>query len=690
MSFTLLSPLFALGLVAIAVPIWVHLVHKERKETTAFPSLAFLRRVPYRHASRKKLRDILLFLLRALAVTFAILAFTRPVIARASRAASVGGGGREVVALVDRSFSMRYGDRWARAQAAVRETIDRLGPRDRMTIVPFDLTARAINEATGEHALLRAATDSLRPVDGGTRYAPALAVARRLVASSTLREREVVVISDFQRSGFDLTEESRLPAGVKVTAHDVVVGDVRDRAVRSVELRRSTAGGGEQLAVHARVSNVGPAVKGTEVEFSIGGRTIERKRLDVPADGGAAIDFAPVPVPATPQSAEVKLSGDSLAGGDRFSFVFARTPVVSVLLANATDMPPDRDIFVRRALEIGDKPPFDVRVRGVSALMPADIAASQVIVLNDAWPSDAIVRRLVARVREGAGVIVAAGERIGARDSGSAQGLLPAPIVLPVDREGERGGVLGYLDAAHPALSIFGSSRSGDLSSARFFRYRPVTAPAGVLARFDDGSGALAELRLGKGRVLQFGSSLDGYWNDLPRQPVFLPFLHQITRYAADFRDRRDAYVVGEAVDEGVRARVDSTPNVQGVVSRVAESPSGRRLRFGGAGEPVALVPEEAGVYEIRRAGSPGERPRLVAVNIDPRELEFARFDPTRLVEGVRSTTEVATDSSAVATPKERERDQSLWWYILVAVTAALVAEALLARRISQSRTSVT
>ncbi|MEP7344749.1 MAG: BatA and WFA domain-containing protein [Gemmatimonadaceae bacterium] len=692
MSLSFLSPLFALGLAAIAVPIFVHLVHKERKETTQFPSLMFLRRVPYRHSSRKKLRDVLLFALRALVVIAAIAAFSRPVIERAQRSAATTAGGREVVVLVDRSFSMRYADRWGRAQTAVRQAIDGIGPRDQMTIVPFDLTARAVNETSGDHAVLRTAFDSLRPVDGGTRYAPAMALARRILAGSKLPEREVVVISDFQRSAFDLTEESRLPPGVRLTSVEVASGDVVDRAVRSVELRRTTSGTKEQLSVHARVGNLGPAARGVELVLSIGGRAMETKRVDLPADGGAAVDFASIPVPVAPQSAEVRLRTDSLAGDDVFSFVFARTPVVNVLLVNAADMPADRDIFVRRALEIGDRPPFEVHVRSANGVTPADLATNQVILLNDAWPSDAIAGRLVDRVREGAGLIVATGDRMGVRARGVSETLLPAPIVAPVDREGERGGVLGYLDASHPALSLFGASRSGDLSAARFFRYRPVNASTGVMARFDDGTGALAELRVGKGRVLQFGSSLDGYWNDLPRQPVFLPFLHQLSRYAADFRDRRDAYVVGEAVDDGSRAATDTTPNAASRVARVAESPSGRRIRFGGAGEPVALVPDEAGVFAIRRAGSPGERPRLVAVNIDPRELEFARFDPTRLAEAVRSTSSSATasDSAATATPRDREREQSLWWYILVIVTAALVAEALLARRISLRRPSVT
>ena len=68
---------------------------------------------------------------------------------------------------------------------------------------------------------------------------------------------------------------------------------------------------------------------------------------------------------------------------------------------------------------------------------------------------------------------------------------MPGRIAAPTDRLGERGAVLGVIDRGHQALSVFSGARSGDLSAARFFRYRPIEASEGVLAKFDDGAAAL-------------------------------------------------------------------------------------------------------------------------------------------------------------------------------------------------------
>ena len=68
----LLSPWFLLGLGALAVPILVHLIHRERKEVQGFPSLMFLQRIPYQAVRRQKIRHWLLFLMRCLAMLLVV------------------------------------------------------------------------------------------------------------------------------------------------------------------------------------------------------------------------------------------------------------------------------------------------------------------------------------------------------------------------------------------------------------------------------------------------------------------------------------------------------------------------------------------------------------------------------------------------------------------------------------------
>jgi len=55
MGFSLLAPLFLAGLVALAIPVIIHLTQKTKKEAIQFPSLMFLSRVPYKTTRRQQI-----------------------------------------------------------------------------------------------------------------------------------------------------------------------------------------------------------------------------------------------------------------------------------------------------------------------------------------------------------------------------------------------------------------------------------------------------------------------------------------------------------------------------------------------------------------------------------------------------------------------------------------------------------
>src|SRR5215207_10195887 len=112
MSF--LTPLFLLGLAGLAVPVIIHLIQRERKNVVEFPSLMFLRRIPYQSVQRRRIRHWMLLLMRLGALALIALAFARPFLRRTDPAAAGATGAREVVILVDQSYSMGYGDRWQR------------------------------------------------------------------------------------------------------------------------------------------------------------------------------------------------------------------------------------------------------------------------------------------------------------------------------------------------------------------------------------------------------------------------------------------------------------------------------------------------------------------------------------------------------------------------------------------------
>ncbi|MBI3789724.1 MAG: VWA domain-containing protein [Gemmatimonadetes bacterium] len=685
----LLAPLFLLGVAAVAWPLIAHLAERERPDAVGFPSLAFLERTPAPLTSRRQLRDPLLFALRALAIAALAFAFARPVIAPRGAAALAATQRRDVVVLLDRSFSMRVGDRWARARAAVEKEIGALTLGDRITLVAFDRQAHAVTLTTGDAAALKAGLDSLAPTDAPTRLAPAIALAQQRLAASDAPRKAVVVISDFHRSMWDLAADARLAPGTALTTVDVGSGGpIVNHGVRAVEVKRDRAGNGERIVVGARLANAGPAITGVRVRLDVAGRQVEEKRVDLPKDGGATIAFAPVVVPPDPVQARVSLDADALAGDDAYHVVLTRAPVVPVLLVAARESP-----FLPRALAVGDDPAFEVITRAPDAVGPADLAKVRVVILADGALPRALAPRLLAFVEQGGGLITALGERAmpGTWPS-AARALLPGSLRATTERIAQGGAVLGGVDRQHPALSVFAGAHAGDLGAPRFYRYRPIDTTAGILARFDDGGVALTEHQVVGGHVITFASTFDGLWNDLPRQPVFVPLMHQLVRFAARYRAVPRAYAVGSAL---LPAELAGVPRDAAARWSVI-APGGERWSVGGAALSPTLDLVHAGIHELRPGGNPAARPVLVAANIDPGELDFTPFDPARLVNAllppgaapVAASTATA-QAAELATLAEREARQSTWWYLLAAVALLLAAETWLAWRTRAVRATV-
>ena len=68
----------------------LHLTQREKKQIIRFPSLMFVRRIPYQSVRRRKIQNWLLLTVRMAALAMIILAFARPLLASAAAAGRRG------------------------------------------------------------------------------------------------------------------------------------------------------------------------------------------------------------------------------------------------------------------------------------------------------------------------------------------------------------------------------------------------------------------------------------------------------------------------------------------------------------------------------------------------------------------------------------------------------------------------
>ena len=80
-----LAPWFLGGLVAVGLPIWLHLLQQHKTTPLPFASLMFFERRTQSSIKHRRLRYLLLFGLRLALVALLVFAFSRPFVNSATR-----------------------------------------------------------------------------------------------------------------------------------------------------------------------------------------------------------------------------------------------------------------------------------------------------------------------------------------------------------------------------------------------------------------------------------------------------------------------------------------------------------------------------------------------------------------------------------------------------------------------------
>jgi hypothetical protein len=676
MSF--LAPLFFAGLAALAVPVLIHLIQRERKNVVQFPSLMFVRRIPYSSIRRRRIHNWALLMLRLAAIALIVAAFARPFF-RSTALAAATGGARDIVVLLDRSYSMGHGDQWERAKRAAADAVGTMTNGDRAALVLFASAAEIAVQPTNDRARLQAEINAASLSSAGTRLGPALKLAGSLLSASNLPRREVVVVSDFQRSGWSPGDGLRLPAGTAVTPIAVVADDTRNVAVTPVSIQREPVSGQDRIVVTASVLNRSDeTVANLPVSLELDGRVAQSATVTLQPHAAASTAFPPVILTAANTRGSVRIADDALKADNAFHFVLSPPRPVGVIVVNGARTSRDQSLYLSRALAIGESPKFETTTRSVDDLTDEALSRARVVIMNDASPSEAVAARLKRFVEGGGGVLVVYGSQ--ASWPASANDFLPATAAASVDRSRGTPGTIGALEYGHVVFEPFRAPRSGDFSAARFYGYRSVTPAkdAQVLARFDDGTPAVVVRSIGRGRVLGFTSTLDLFWSDLAIKPVYLPFVHQMARHLADYRDRPNWATVGQVIDlsqEGDSSR-----------PRVALAPTGARLPLEGEQGRVLELTEH-GFYEIREQDRQAALVTVAAANVELAESDRTAIDPAEIVAAVAGNAGAGTSSAAAGPlPDEtQERSQRIWWYLLFAGILLLTGESVLAYRLSRT-----
>jgi aerotolerance regulator-like protein/VWA domain-containing protein len=669
-----LAPAFLLGIAAVGLPLYLHLLRRQSGSQRFFSSLMFLEPREESAVRRRRLRYWLLLALRCAVLIAAALAFAEPYIERPGAGVPPE---RLVVLAVDNSFSMRAGERLAEAKREALAVLAARRARDRAQVITLSSSVSAITPATHDPAELRAAVESIAPSDSRGSFA-ALASAMRSLATSERTPIELHLFSDMQRTGMPPSfTEMALPASVSLVLHPVAPSAVPNWAVESVSAPRELWSRSTRL--QAVIAGYGTAAAVRTVSFLVDGRIVATRRVSVPASGRAVVAVDVLEVPYGLNRCAVRIdASDALPADDEYDFTIERAdPKRGLFVHQGSD---ERSpLYFETALRAADAAAFTLDTVTTDRTAAVDPSAYAFVVLSDvATLPAAFLDRLNGYVRHGGSVLIALGTT--AEESGRIP-ILGAKLHPARDysREAERFASVGTADAAFPAIGS-----AAQWNGVKFYYAAGVEpAESRIALTLSDGAPLLAEQPLGEGRVVLLASGLDNLTNDLPLHPVFVAFVDRLMRYLSGIETRSSARTVDEFVE--LRTGRERAVGVQ-VVDPLRE----RLLSLGAGAAAERLQLAHAGFYELHLANG---RRDLVAVNPDRRESDLAPItdEVLALWRGSARSGEQAAPAGAEERegPYMRSR-HDLWWYAMALLLAAALAESVAGSRYLGTRREAT
>lgn len=687
-----------IGVIAAAGPALIHWLTRPRPTRMPLSTLRFVREAVHQQRTWHRLRDYVLLALRTIAVLMIALAVARPQWGRQAEVSDVQGADAVRVVILDVSQSMA-----ARVGAVEQLERARTVAANFLRYRP-GLAGNLILAGARPHGVFEGPStnfDALRDELARCRALPeridvtrALEMAAKMLTPTTesdKRRRELVVVSDFQRTAWAKADFSPLPSDTHIQLESTAPEEPPAN-VGILRVEGHTAGAQASTQLDVTVGNYTRTSRKITVEAAIGNSTW-RLSGTCPPERQTTLSEEIGVRQAGWQIGEARLVGvdDALAADNVCPFVLQvrQQPTYVLITRQAKARKANSSLFIECALAPTARPNRKQNVQSptVVRLDPgtkdgASLAAGDLILLDHPGKmGDETIKLLAALLHRGRPILYVASELIDAtnlkRLCEAAGGGLQMPVEFTPPRAGEtrRDLFLTSIQRNAPVFSVFGDSLNAMTGRLRFAgglgsRRTEVGVETDVLAGYNDGTAAMVLCSSGAGSLAVINADLAA--SNLPKTSAFVPLLAELVEQMLDRGRGNESAACGEPLvahlpnDSGTAAGL----RIRGPEEAAGDSASGRYGEL--ADEATGVVwhwgnPEPAGVYRVERDGTPVY---AVAASVPAEESQLTALSPKvleRIAAGRSTSYHGAVDES-------QQRDD-FWKWCAVACVVCILGE---------------
>jgi hypothetical protein len=329
------NPLYLFGLLAIAIPVIIHLFNFRRFRKVYFTNVRFLQELKQQTQKQSQLRHLLILAIRILAIAALVLAFAQPYIPFSDKQSKIAAR-NAVSVFVDNSFSMEAvgtnGSLLDESKQKAREIASAYKSTDLFQLLTCDFEGRHQRFVTRDEFLTMLEEVKISP---SVRSLSEI-VSRQydLLSSETTARRTSYLVSDFQKSSYsdiDFQQDSSISTYFVPLTSSAVANVYIDTCWFS----QPTQQPGKTSLLSARVWNKSENdLEKIPLKLLINDQSKSVASIDIKAGMSTTVELPFTVHQAGPQHGVLQVTDYPVTYDDKFYFAFDVLSSIKVLAIN--------------------------------------------------------------------------------------------------------------------------------------------------------------------------------------------------------------------------------------------------------------------------------------------------------------------------------------------------------------------
>lgn len=570
---TFLNPAILWGLLAVSIPIIIHIFNLKKTKKIEFSTLMFLKEIQQSKYKKIKLKQLLILLCRIAMIILLVMAFARPF-----ETGYLGADGKarsSVLLILDNSFSMQSreqnGQEFEIAKSKLMETVNLLDEDDEI----FFTATSEIDKPNSfnlykDTGVLKDSVISTK-ISDVTRYLNEVIVyAKRILTASSNPYKEIFLFTDGQKKFIEGT--SSIPVNPDLDeftkVNIILTGERRGNNISLDTINTITKIFERNRNVKLKCTvnnrnNFNVSNKSIIINFA-GGRYRDEKVIDIPANSSLEVEFNFTPevtgyAGGYIEIIQSEISDDEIVNDNKRYFNFYIPPKLKLLLAS--NFPDDLE-YIKLALSSSEEMMrdslnnkvnyFEIKQTGAGSITDEDLSTYDCLVLAG-YPSftSADADKIYDYVQSGGGAVIYPGSGINIENYNNV--LLKRFELPPVSgsfgaANNEQSFVFDNLDLEHPIFE--GIFKETNTEQKNFIKESPhikygLNLLSGsnthTLIKLNNEKSFLNEYISGKSKILIYSVTPDMANSDFPASNLFSPLTVRSILYLAGSSQMKEA-----------------------------------------------------------------------------------------------------------------------------------------------------